>query len=68
MNTREFRSHEMRYGAPLTLVKSIRVSQALNSHLETEALATGTDASSVVRHALAEFFERKGADVFTPAG
>lgn len=41
---------------------------ALNSHLETEALATGTDASTIVRYALNEYFQKKGADVFTPVG
>lgn len=68
MNPREFRNYELRHGAPLALTKSVRVSMALNSHLETEALATGTDASTIVRYALNEYFQKKGANVFTPAG
>lgn len=64
MELKDFHKHERLYSPPQRLTKTLRVSIPMHAHIETAASVDRSDASTVIRHALHEYFERRGKDAF----
>ena len=60
----DFHKHESQYGPPRRLTKTLRLSIPLHAHIEIAAVVSRSDASTVIRHALHEYFEKRGKDAF----
>ena len=61
---KDFHKHESQYGPPRRLTKTLRLSIPLVAHIETAAALNRSDASTVIRHALHEYFEKRGKNAF----
>jgi hypothetical protein len=68
MELQEYSRFEERYGGKRELCKTFRVTRTLHEHLTTEAMSRNSDESTVIRHALVEYLERRGHDAFRPLG
>ena len=66
MKTKEFHKVETYYGPPLHRSRSFRMSQVMAVHVENIALIERCDPSTVIRHALHEYFLSQGFDCFNP--
>ena len=61
---KDFHKHEGQYGPPRRLTKTLRLSIPLVAHIEGTAAAERSDASTLIRHALHEYFEKRGKNAF----
>jgi len=61
---KDFHIHERKFGPPLRLTRTMRVSIPMHAHLDIIAASQRSDASTVIRHALHEYFQRRGIDAF----
>ena len=61
---KDFHKYEGKFGPPRRLTKTLRLSIPLHAHIEIAAVVSRSDASTVIRHALHEYFEKRGKDAF----
>lgn len=66
MDPKEFVTYELKYGGPQRLSFSFKLGQALDNHLFYESTHHGVSKSAIVKHALHEYFEKRGRSSITP--
>lgn len=64
MELKDFHKHERLYSPPQRLTRTLRVSIPMHAHIDIIAAANRSDASTVIRHALHEYFEKRGKNAF----
>jgi len=64
VDLKEFHTHERNFSPPQRLTRTLRVSIPMHAHIDIIASSQRSDASTVIRHALHEYFQRRGIDAF----
>ena len=64
MELKDFHKYERLYSPPQRLTRTLRVSIPMHAHIDITAAANRSDASTVIRHALHEYFEKRGKNAF----
>ena len=64
VNAKEFSHHESKEGPPQTLYVGFRASIPMRLNLEDVAHEHRVSQATVIRHAIAEYLEKRGKDAF----
>ena len=65
---REYEKHEVSYGPPIRVSNGFRCQIPMDQRLREYAMDNCTDISVVLRHAMHEYFEKRGINAYMPTG
>ena len=65
---KEYELHEVSYGPPVRVTNGFRCQIPMDQKLREYARANRTEISVVLRHAMHEYFEKRGINAYQPLG